>query len=241
MSADGMFCIVDVSETGSGSNLAPSEEDKNETLDVVLMPSPVRKDSPPPRQPSPDVAYTPLHPPRRPRMSLPSSLRHPSADKPAPKRLLNKHSLVLKPTGSSSASVPSSPSPRSAEGRPHHRRSSSIIIPQRSRSRSPPPSAAIYRTPPPPVPAIPTSILAPTDKKPILHTPVPRSPTGAQIHIPDLDTLSPGLSPSLRRQRRMGPPIPDGRDMVLSSLSVRTSRDRRAFAPPNAGAFHLRG
>lgn len=204
-----------------------------------------RPESPPPRQPSPELVLTSLpYPPihsrvrgsspasrRNPQLTLqlpsslagsqhpqgktllssrsydhlrenrnPMALREPSANS-RPRRVSSRLNVSAPATPRSlpSRSPPHSPNPNFKRG---HRRSLSFAIPY----RSPPPSPTIA-APPPPVPPIPAFALTPTDRKPVLRThPV----DFAQIHLPELDGLSPISEKPTLSPRKQTVPRADG-------------------------------
>ncbi|KAJ7283978.1 hypothetical protein C8J57DRAFT_1498963 [Mycena rebaudengoi] len=173
---------------------------------------------PPPRSVSPEAQLDPLPirrpsppTPRRPtRLSLQSAAQPKSERVQRLERTLNS----MRSTGDLRASqsprasrfivsAPSTPrSESSAEFKRVHRRTMSFAAAYRS-----PPSSPILCDPPP-VPPIPAFALAPTDKKPVLHTPPPPLPRlQTQIYLPEWEkfTVIPDALPSPSRKPRRSP------------------------------------
>ncbi|KAG6903509.1 hypothetical protein C0995_005532 [Termitomyces sp. Mi166 len=208
-----------------------------------------RPPSPPPRQPSPELGYTPLPSPHvraRHRTlssqtssapSLPPGL---TTAKPR-KSILTVRSCNDLPSSSRSQSIASSSTPpatprsmhspsRSHFGHIYHRRTLSNAIPY----RSPPPSPTLP-SPPPPVPPIPTFALSPP-------TPMKRCPPPAAItpiHLPDLDNVPPltevTCQPRSRKQASPTKHIRTPEKVAMTCLrffSLRNSK-RRSPAPPS--------
>ncbi|KAF5388419.1 hypothetical protein D9615_000519 [Tricholomella constricta] len=189
-----------------------------------------RPQSPPPRQPSPELAYTPL--PVRARQRTTSSQHSSSSYAPAtPPGLTLKrpyrpvlsvrscdhlhqraqeHTLRNTRTRSTlTASPPATPRSLPSPSRsqfnesPSHRRTLSNAIPY----RSPPPSPTIA-VPPPPVPPIPAFVLSPPAQIKSAHCPQPV--VIMPIHLPDLANLSPLDEPThaTRTRKHTTPPSP---------------------------------
>lgn len=194
----------------------------------------VRPESPPPRQPSPDITYTPLNPPRarRPLLSMQSTSSAPTIGSLRPKALHSarscdqlrdrEHTKRKRDSTRSKASSNGPSTPRSLQiqlptstspSPSSKRRSLSFAIPYRS-----PPASPTLSSPPPPVPPIPAFALDPAYKKPVLHP----LPSNNSYTLPDLDSISP-ISTSMfelpRRYRKTGPAVPDGRDLVAMTCS----------------------
>ncbi|KAG5342505.1 hypothetical protein C0989_000633 [Termitomyces sp. Mn162] len=168
-----------------------------------------RPPSPPPRQPSPELHYSPLPSPH-------ARARH---------RTLSSH------TDSAPATPPGLPVPKprkailtvrslndlpsSSRSLVPHRRSLSTAIPY----RSPPPTPTVV-SPPPPVPPIPTFALSPPT--PIKSCPRPAAIT--PIHLPDLDSVPPLPEPTAKQ------PSPTRQHKVamtcLRFFSLRNSKRR---------------
>ena len=169
------------------------------------------------RPSSPELTLKPLEPyrPRRPVLSMQSM------SAPVVPQTLNKlHSarsceqLKAKKRQSdrqdrSKLLIDVSP-PSTPRSLPAKRRSLQSAIPY----RSPPPSPTVEAVPP--VPEIPPILLAPTDKKPVIH------PTLVSPCLPDIDTISP-ISPSIfspfgspRKQRQSNQ---KGREMPMTCSS----------------------
>lgn len=188
----------------------------------------VRPDSPPPRQPSPDITYTPLNPPahsrsrRRPRLSMqPTSGRavgpqfserilhsmrsydHISENAKC-KRLANKQDIgsKSKSRGTPLISPPTTPRSLPTSSPPRSPSLSGKLGHRRSLSFAipyrSPPPSPTIASPPPPVPPIPAFALNPTDKKPVLQR-LPLQPIVTPIYLPDFDTISP-VATSHRKQ-----------------------------------------
>ncbi|KAF7332032.1 hypothetical protein MKEN_00083500 [Mycena kentingensis (nom. inval.)] len=150
---------------------------------IPSLPStmPQRCDSPPPRSTTPDAVFASLSPPPRPPamrltcLSLDGRDTRPTIDSTASKlkSMPSCGELRQPPTPKGARSFRSSapPTPKSESSpsffRPH-KRTLSLAARTRPRSRSPPPSPTMS-SPPPPVPPIPAFVLAPTDKKAIIH------------------------------------------------------------------------
>ncbi|GLB33933.1 hypothetical protein LshimejAT787_0108170 [Lyophyllum shimeji] len=191
----------------------------------------IRPASPPPRQPSPELAYAPLPLRARQRtMSSQYSLSTPATPPGLGVRHQHKPMLSVRsydhlhekasrsgthhqefrsrntrvrshPTASPPTTPRSLPLPS-----PSRSQFSDIPLPRRTLSnaipyRSPPPSPTI-EAPPPPVPPIPAFVLSPPAQvKPVDYS----HPAGTMpIHLPDLDTL-PSLSESTRILRKQAP------------------------------------
>ncbi|KAG6880382.1 hypothetical protein C0992_007793 [Termitomyces sp. T32_za158] len=198
-----------------------------------------RPPSPPPRQPSPELGYTPLPSPhvraRHRTLSSQTSLA-PSippglfVQKPR-KSILTVRSCNDLPSSSRSQGFPrpstpatprSLPSPsRSAFGEITHRRTLSNAIPY----RSPPPSPTLP-SPPPPVPPIPSFALSPPT--PMKHCPRPAAIT--PIHLPDLDNVPPlteATNPPRSRKQPSRARTPEKVAMTcLRFFSLRNSKRR---------------
>ncbi|KAK0490836.1 hypothetical protein IW261DRAFT_1434346 [Armillaria novae-zelandiae] len=186
------------------------------------MPSSYRPQTPPPRLPSPDIAYMPLGPPprRHLRPTQGDRLTARSCDSLSQKarsalsKTPSKSSLkpVREPSTPRSLPAPSPP-PRSPGFRPTHRRSLSFAIPL-----------------PPPVPPIPAFALNPTDKKPVIRA--PPSPIVTPIYLPDFDTISPIAttpSPRLIPQKRHVPA-----PSTIGMTCFKFFKSRNAHIPPRS-------
>nr|GAT59981.1 predicted protein [Mycena chlorophos] len=200
-----------------------------------MFPLPGRRpDSPPPRSPSPEPVLASLPPPRRPtRLSLQSNASSSSESsssskphtrklssmrscgdlrqqQPSPSRGRATRSIVSAPPTPRSPATPLTPSSRS-------RRTLSLAsrAATRTRSRSPPPPPSpTLSSPVPPVPRIPDFVLAPTDKKPILH-PSPPTPT---VYLPEWEhhPLAPRTRKESRSPSRSAPRIMSARRAVAA-------------------------
>ncbi|KAK0498603.1 hypothetical protein EDD18DRAFT_94464 [Armillaria luteobubalina] len=198
------------------------------------MPSSYRPQTPPPRLPSPDIAYTPLGPPprRHLRPTQGDRLTARSCDSLSQKarsalsKTPSKSSLkpAREPTTPRSLPAPSPP-PRSPSFRPTHRRSLSFAIPY----RSPPVSPTLASTPPP-VPPIPAFALNPTDKKPVIRA--PPSPIVTPIYLPDFDAISPiAPTPSQRAvPQKRHVPAPS----TIGMTCFKFFKSRNAHIPPRS-------
>ncbi|KAF8076522.1 hypothetical protein FPV67DRAFT_1664784 [Lyophyllum atratum] len=194
-----------------------------------------RPDSPPPRQPSPELAYTPL--PVRARQRTMSSQNSASTYAPSTPPGLSvrrPHKPILtarsydhlhekasrtrnaRTRSNLTASPPNTPRslPLPSPSRSHfsdippYRRTLSNAIPY----LSPPPSPTIA-APPPPVPPIPAFVLSPPAQIKSAH--FQRPAAVLPIHLPDLDNLSP-LSESTRIPRKQTPVPPPEKQQQFS-------------------------
>ncbi|KAG6830827.1 hypothetical protein H0H92_014479 [Tricholoma furcatifolium] len=154
-----------------------------------------RPASPPPRQPSPELLYSPL--PLRSRNRTLSN----SQPRPAPKKPI----LTVRSYNDLASRAIHSPPPTPRSLPPtltpdyHHRRTLSNAIPY----RSPPPSPTIS-SPPPPVPPIPAFVLSPPDN--------PRSRNLSSSKKPSLKPRIQGITClrffSIRNNAKQHPPPP---------------------------------
>ncbi|KAG6833884.1 hypothetical protein H0H87_007895 [Tephrocybe sp. NHM501043] len=199
-----------------------------------------RPASPPPRQPSPELDYTPLPSPHvRARLRTMSGQdQHapatpPGLAAPRPRRPIlavrSFNDLPLRATASR-ATPPATPRSLSSPSRDHdyhhHRRTLSNAIPYRS-----PPPSPIITSPPPPVPPIPAFVLS--SPATVKHCPKPAAIL--PIHLPDLDSLPPLVeTTNSPRPRKLPSQLSDSRTRAAGMTCLRffSTRNTKRRAPP---------